>query len=231
MTSEDAILLLEQQADEKHRIGLARYAIPTSKAIGVRMPAIRQIAKGIGRNQSLAEELWAIDLHEAKHLAAIIADPNTIQRETIESWVRELYAWDVCDNLCDLIAKTPYGLACAKAWCQEEGEFVKRSGFVTFVWYTVHQKEATNQEIIAFLPYISQHAWDDRNFVKKAINWLLRQIGRRNLELNVHAIRLAEQLLEHPDKSARWIAKDALRELTSNAVQERLAKKEKRRSK
>ncbi|MFT6939867.1 MAG: 3-methyladenine DNA glycosylase AlkD, partial [Cyclobacteriaceae bacterium] len=166
-----------------------------------------------------------------KHLAAIIADPNTIQRETIESWVRELYAWDVCDNLCDLIAKTPYGLACAKAWCQEEGEFVKRSGFVTFVWYTVHQKEATNQEIIAFLPYISQHAWDDRNFVKKAINWLLRQIGRRNLELNVHAIRLAEQLLEHPDKSARWIAKDALRELTSNAVQERLAKKEKRRSK
>ena len=229
MSPADAIRLLEQYADEKHREGLARYAIPAENALGVRLPLIRKVAKVIGRDQKLAEQLWEEEVHEAKHLAVLIADPKTIDEATIARWVEGLYSWDICDGLSVLIQQTPFGVSNAIHWCDAEEEFVKRSGFATLTSHVIHNKKIDNATILPYLGLIEKHAWDDRNFVKKAINWLLRQIGKRNLELNAEAVAVATRLCEHPDTSGRWIGKDAYRELTSEAVQNRLEAKNKKR--
>lgn len=225
MTIEAAIAELEKLADEDHRAGLVRYGIPSSNALGVKMPLIRQVAKTIGKNQSLSEQLWKQNLHEAKHLAAMIADPKLISEKVVAHWVADIYSWDICDNLCDMIAKTSFGLELAYLWCESEPEFVKRCGFVTLTWHVVHNKKAEDEKLLPFFSLIETQAWDHRNFVKKAVNWLLRQLGKRSLYLHPHAVACAEKLLDHPDKSAHWIAKDALRELNSEAVLERLRNK------
>jgi 3-methyladenine DNA glycosylase AlkD len=225
MTKEEAIALLYQNGDEKHRQIIPRYGITAEHIIGVRMPQLRKIAKQIGRNQTLASELWATSIHEAKHLAIMISDPRIIKNGTLQQWVSEVYSWDLCDNLCDLIAKTPDGMTMAQQWVDDEREYVKRCGIVTHIASVIHNKRLSDEELLPFLSIIEAHAWDGRNFVKKALNWLLRQMGKRSLFLHAHAIECAEKLSSHPDPSARWIAKDALRELKSEALVNRLKKK------
>ena len=228
MNTQDAIELLSRYADENHRKGLARYAIPTDNALGVRLPDIRKVAKIIGKNQRLAEQLWQENIHEAKHLAILIMDPKAVEEAIIDKWVSELYSWDLCDALTVQIQKTPFGVHKALLWCQQEEEFVKRCGFATLTSQVIHNKKINNETIVPYLELIAMHAWDNRNFVKKAVNWLLRQIGKRNLELNSEAVKVAAHLCEHPDASGRWIGMDAYRELTSIPVQERLQKHKKR---
>ena len=221
MTASEAIRQLEANADPNYREGLKRYGILAPNAMGVRMPTIRKIGKRVGMNQPLAEELWTYDWHEAKHLAAAIANPQQITKETLMQWVEQIYSWDVCDHLCGIIAKTPFGESMAEAWIEDD---VKRCGIVTLVLIVVHDKNRTDKELLGYLIVVEQHAWDKRNFVKKALNWLLRQVGKKNLFLNAQAVECAEVLLNHPDKSAQWIAKNALSELKSMAVQDRLRK-------
>lgn len=231
MTADQAVRLLEQKADEKHREGLLRYGIPNKQAIGVKLPEIRKIAKQIGIHQPLAEELWKIPYHEAKHLAIALADPKQIAKETLEHWTKGIYSWDLCDHLSGVTARTNYREEVIEEWISSEDEFVKRSAIVTLVAIVIHDKKRSNEQIIPYLRIVEREAWDDRNFIKKAVNWLLRTIGKKNLKLNQEAITCAKHLLAHPDASAHWIAKDALRELERPTIQERLIAKEKKAKK
>lgn len=227
MTVEDCINLLNEKAEDHHKQGLLRYGIPNENALGVRMPDIRKIGKRLGKNQALAEALWNSPIHEAKHLGISVASPKAITQETLEKWVAEIYSWDLCDHLSDVTARTTYRMKLVHKWVQSDHEFIKRSAIVNLVSIVLHDKKLPDSEIEKYLKLVEREAWDNRNFVKKAVNWLLRQIGKKNLYLNTKAVECGERLLDHPDKSAQWIAKDALKELTSAAVHERLIKKEK----
>jgi 3-methyladenine DNA glycosylase AlkD len=227
MTLEEALQLLEQNSDPAYREGLKRYAVPNENALGVRMPVIRKIGKMIGKNQELAEELWASTTHEAKHLGALLADPSLIAKETLQQWTESIYSWDLCDHLADITARTHFRMELVDTWIKSDEEFIKRSAIVTLVSIVLHDKKLPDHQLEEYLKIVEQEAWDQRNFVKKAVNWLLRQIGKKNLYLNQKAMECGKRLLDHPDRTAHWIAKDALKELQSEAVQERLLKKEK----
>ncbi len=214
-------------ANPVHRDGLKRYGINTVSALGITTPKLRKLAKSIGRDQKLAEALWESPIHECKMLGSLIADPDAISARTCERWTSQFYSWDICDVTSILFARTSFGKEMALKWTTSDKEYVKRAGFATLVSFTIHSKEVSDEEILELLPVIEREAWDHRNFVKKAVNWLLRQIGKRNPILNREAIFCAERLLNSPDKSAKWIARDALRELRSESVRDRLAKKNK----
>jgi 3-methyladenine DNA glycosylase AlkD len=158
-------------------------------------------------------------------LASMVDDPKAVTEEQMETWVNDFKSWDVCDQCCNnLFRKTPYAPEKAVVWSGRDEEFVKRAGFVLMACLAVHDKTAPNEAFRAFFPLIRREAVDPRNFVKKAVNWSLRQIGKRNRELNENAIHLAEEISRIDSPSARWIAADALRELRSDAVHARLKK-------
>lgn len=186
-------------------------------------PLLRALAKHIGTNQPLAEEIWRSGVHDARVLAALIGDPQQITEAVMERWVLDLDSWDMCDACaCCLFDKTPMAWSKALAWSRREEEFVKRAGFATMAALAVHDKQAADAKFKPFLRAIVREAQDDRHFVKKSVNWALRQIGKRNLTLNREAIAVARQLRSFESRSARWIAADALRELEGDAVQRRL---------
>ena len=224
-TADDAIAHLRSIADPDARAGMARFGINTDTALGLSIPDLRRTAKRIGRNQQLAEELWRTGIHEARILAAFVADPKTCDSALLERWVGDLESWDLTDQFCNsLVCRTsdPYGQV--ERWCPRPETFVRRAGFALIAALAVHDKPAPDSRFIKLLPTIEAAASDDRNFVKKAVNWALRQIGKRNPALNMTAIACAERLAERPDPAARWIGRDALRELTSDKVQARLAR-------
>ena len=174
-------------------------------------------------NHNLAQELWASGIHEARILACMIDDPEMVNEEQIERWVKDFDSWDVCDQCCsNLFDKTEFAYQKAVEWSKRNEEFVKRAGFVLMACLAVHDKKAKDKEFLRFLPIIKRESADNRNFVKKAVNWALRQIGKRNLNLNREAIEAAAEIQKMDSRSAKWIASDAIRELTSEAVQERL---------
>lgn len=202
---------------------MARFGINPNKAYGVSIPNLRGLAREIGRNRPLAHNLWASGIHEARILASMIDNPKEVTPDQMESWVKDFDSWDVCDQCCsNLFDKTDYAYQKAAAWSSRDEEFVKRAGFVLMACVAVHDKKAEDNELLKFLPIVKREAIDDRNFVKKAVNWALRQIGKRNLNLNRKAIHTAKEIQQMESKSARWIASDALRELNSEAVQKRL---------
>ncbi len=219
---------LQAMANPQFKAGLARFGIDAARALGIKTPGLRAYAKTYGRNHELALLLWKSEFHEAKHLAVFIADPKKLTKEQMEQWAADCYSWDLVDNSCGLFAKTPFALDKAAAWTQREEEYVKRAGFVLLTTLAVHDKKADDELFLSFFPYIRRGSADERNFVKKAVNWLLRQIGKRNLRLHSHAVALAEELAMSDSGSARWIGKDALRELHSEKIIARLKKKAKR---
>jgi 3-methyladenine DNA glycosylase AlkD len=214
---------LEQLADPRVRAGMARFGIDATHAYGITMPQLRQLAKQIRREHDLALQLWTTGKHEARILACLIADPRLVGEERLEQWVREINSWDLCDQCCGaLFDRTPFAYQKALEWSARTEEYVKRAGFVLMAELAVHDKRASDDQFLPFFPCMLREAHDDRNFVKKAINWALRQIGKRNRSLNQRAIAVAETLVQAEARSARWIGTDALRELQSEKVQQRL---------
>jgi 3-methyladenine DNA glycosylase AlkD len=203
---------------------MARFGIQTDNALGgITTPKLQKLAREIGTNHELAQQLSASGIHEARLLACMIDDPKQVTEEQMERWVRDFDSWDICDCCCGyLFDKTSFSYQKPFEWSQRQEEFVKRAAFSLIAYLAVHDKKAPDERFLAFLPLIKAAADDERNFVKKAVNWALRQIGKRSLFLNQAAIKVANDLRLMNSKSARWIATDALRELTSVPVQQRL---------
>jgi len=216
MASVDEIVdLLKQKSNPTHLAGMKRYGIDSSKALGIPLPELRKIAKGIKKDHELALTLWKTSLHEARILASLVDIPVKVTTEQFDAWTADFYSWDLCDQVCgNLFDRTPFAIEKAIAYSAREEEFVKRAGFVLMAEYAVHQKKANDEIFINFLQIIEREACDGRNFVKKAINWALRQIGKRNGALRIHAIESANRILAKECKAAKWIASDALNELT-----------------
>jgi 3-methyladenine DNA glycosylase AlkD len=212
----DAVLAeLRALGSEEGRAGMARFGINTEKAFGVSMAAARPLARKYKRQHDLAAGLWATGIHEARILAALIDDPKLVTRKQMDSWAAEFNSWDLCDQACmKLFAKTPHVAEQVARWAKDEREFVRRAAFATIAGYAVSAKKAADDEFLPFLQLIEVHATDPRNFVKKAVNWALRQIGKRSRALHVPALALAEKLAASDDRTARWIGKDAAKELS-----------------
>jgi 3-methyladenine DNA glycosylase AlkD len=203
--------------------GMARYGIVSAKAYGVSAPDLMHMAREIGRNHELAEELWLTGVLEARILATLIDEPARVTAQQMERWARDLDNWAIVDACCGrLFDKTPFAYRKAEEWSRRMEEFVKRAGFSLMAALAVHDKPAPDSAFLRFLPLIRRESTDERNMVKKAANWALRQIGKRNSALNKAAIQTAEEIRRKDSRSARWIAADALRELRSEAVQQRL---------
>ena len=225
-TSLQAVLdRLKALSNPDNVAGMARFGINAHNTLGISVATLRQIAKDIGRDHTLALELWDSGVHEARLLASFIADPHQMTEALVEDWVKDFDSWDICDQACGLFARTPYAYAKAQAWSSRPEIFVKRAGFVLMAALAVHDKRADDERLAQFLPAIAREATDERNFVRKAVNWALRQIGKRSLMLNTRAIETARQIQLMDSKAARWIAADALRELASAPVQTRLLAK------
>ncbi len=201
---------------------MARFGINPERAYGVSIPTLRKMAKEIGKNHLLAQKLWSSGIKDARILASMIENPDEVTLEQMESWAKDFDSWDVCDQCCsNLFDKTAFAYQKAVEWSSRDQEFVKRAGFVLMACLAVHDKRAKDEEVLKFLPIIKREAVDNRNFVKKAVNWALRQIGKRNLNLNKKAVGTAKEIKQMNTKSARWVAADALRELNSDRVQGR----------
>lgn len=196
--------------------GRARFGIRPGLSVGVSVPKLRAVARKISHDQALAEELWATQLHEARLLAAYIADPAKITSSTMDHWAQDFNSWDLCDSCaCEVFDKTPFAWQKIFEWAQSEAEFIRRAAFSTIAGIAVHDKRADDASFLAALPLIEHYAFDDRNLVRKAVNWALRSIGKRNPVLCEAAIACAQRLQQQGTRSARWIASDALRELRS----------------
>jgi 3-methyladenine DNA glycosylase AlkD len=218
------ISLLNALANPDNAGGMARFGINPENILGISMPEIKKLAKQAGRDHTLALRLWESGIHEARILASLVDEPSAVTEEQADKWVRDLDSWDVCDQLCmNLLWITPFAYNKCFEWASRDEEFVKRAGFALMAHLAWRDKDAPDERIAGFLPVIKKEATDERNFVKKAVNWALRQIGKRNLALNKQAIATAREIQSLDSKSARWIAADALRELESEAVQSRLA--------
>jgi 3-methyladenine DNA glycosylase AlkD len=222
--SGDSVLRrLKSLSNPKSLEGMARFGINTKRAFGVSIPQLRALSKEIGKDHLLAQQLWDSQFHEARMLATMIDEPRMVSEAQMEAWVGDFDSWDVCDQCCgNLFDKTELAYRKAVEWGGRDEQFVKRAGFALMAWLAVHDKKAHDEEFVKFLSIIEGSSTDDRNFVKKAVNWALRQIGKRNRKLNEDAIRAARRISRADSKAAKWIASDALRELTSEAVKSRV---------
>jgi 3-methyladenine DNA glycosylase AlkD len=220
---EQIIHRLKSLGDPKAVEGMARFGIKSSNSFGVSVPKLRILARESGRDHLLALRLWETGLHDARLLATMVDDARQVTLEQMDKWARDFDSWDVVDGSCgNLFDKTPFAVAKAKEWCKREEEFVKRAGFVMMAELAVHDKEANDKMFLDFLPLIVGGASDKRNFVKKAVNWALRQIGKRNLRLNKAAVSTALKIQKMESGAAKWVASDALRELKSPQVLRKL---------
>jgi 3-methyladenine DNA glycosylase AlkD len=220
----DIIAELKSMEDPEAAAGMARYGINAAQALGISIPGLQGLAKNIGKNHKLAGELWSCGIHEARILACMIDDPQQVAEAQLERWVKEFNSWDLCDQCCNrLFRRSEFAHQKALAWACRPDEFVKRAGFVLMAVLAVHDKKAADRQFEPFFGLIKKEAVDRRNFVKKAVNWALRQIGKRNLSLNKKAIAVAEEIQQFESKTARWVASDALRELRSENIRKRLS--------
>ena len=223
---------LETLKNDKSVEGMKRFGIVTKHAYGVSVPELRKIAKKIGKNHELALKLWEIDYRETRILASMIDEPDKVTEEQMEDWVKDFDNWEICDQVCqNLFVYSKYAVKKAIEWSEREEEFIKRAGFTLMAVLAVKDKKAEDSLFEKFFPIIKREAVDERNFVKKAVNWALRQIGKRNLELNRRAIEVASEIIKMDFPSAKWIARDAIRELNSDKIQKRLRDKAKSRGK
>ncbi len=223
MQYEEVIKKLKSLSNPEAVEGMARYGINPQNNLGINVTTLRKLAKEIGEDHKLALELWASGIRDARFLAATIDDPDQVTEEQLESMVLDLNSWDICDHCCsDIFLNSKFAYKKAIEWSARKEEFVKRAGFSLMARLAVRDKKAKDEEFERFLPIIKREATDERNYVKKAVNWALRGIGKRNIYLNKMAIKNAKDIQKMNSKSARWIASDALRELTSDRIQSRL---------
>jgi len=217
---------LKRLGERKNVEGMARFGIRARKVFGVSKPKLDELAKKIGNNHQLGMELWRTGIHDTRILGVLISEAEKVNGYQMERWVRDFDNWDVCDGTCcHLFVFAAPAWKKAFAWTRRKKEFEKRAGFALAAFLAVHDKSAADAIYIRLLKAIEREAWDGRNFVRKAVNWALRNIGKRNLRLNQAAIASAERIRSQDTRSARWIAADALRELRSEAVQTRLRRK------
>lgn len=226
MSLAEVLKTLRANGSRRNVEGMARYGISSAKAFGVSAPVMHGLVKRIGTDHGLALQLWSTKIHEARILSALTGDPSRVTKSLMNTWVMDFDNWAVCDAACSyLFDKTPFAYEMALAWTKRKEEFVRRAGFVLMAVLAVHDKNAADAPFLKFLPVIKRGSTDVRNFVKKAVNWALRQIGKRNEKLNSAAIKMARNIRLMDSSSARWIAADALRELESAAVKKRLRTK------
>ena len=204
--------------NEANVAGQRRFGIASkAEQLGLAMPVLRDLARSHRRNHPLALELWASGIHDARLLATLVENPRQITRSQMEQWVRASDNWALTDALAFLFDRTEFAEEKALAWSARKGEFVKRAGFATMAGLAIHRKELPDEVFLRFLPVVAREAMDERNFVKKAVNWALRQIGKRNPALRRAAIAEAQRIAKLDSRAARWIAADALRELQKKA--------------
>jgi 3-methyladenine DNA glycosylase AlkD len=224
--TDEVLRRLNSIANPSNVEGMARFGISSANTLGISVTDLRKIAKDIGKNHRMALELWATGIHEARILAAIVDEPNKVSRDQMDNWAKDFDSWDVCDQACTcLFDRTPHAFDKAAEWSHRQEEFVKRAGFAMMAGLAVHDKAASDERFAEFLEHVKRESHDDRKYVRKAVNWALRQIGKRNKRLNGLAIGCATEISGLDSRAARWIASDALRELRSDAVQERLARR------
>ena len=222
-TCKALLRLMASRGNAANVAGMKHFGIEAARAVGLSAPLLHRMAREIGRDHELALELWASGVHEARHLAALIDQPEAVTPAQMERWAKNFSSWDIVDSCCRyLFLYTPFAWKKAVEWSLRREEFVKRAGFSQMAYLAVHDKQAPDAKFLRLFPRIRRGATDQRNFVRKAVNWALRQIGKRNLHLNRRAIQLAEEIRGLESPAARWIAADALRELRSIAVQRRL---------
>ena len=223
MTAKEIILELKKNTNLKNIEGMARFGINVEKAFGLSTPLMRKMAKQIGVNHNLALELWETGYHEARHIASMIDDPKLVTKSQMNKWVRDFNSWDICDGTCsNLFRKTSFAIEKIFEWCDKKEEYIRRAGFSLMCYVAVHDKRRDDEDFLQFFPLIKKHSLDERNFVKKAVNWSLRQIGKRSKFLNKEALKLAYEIQRLNSKSARWIANDAIRELKNQKILARL---------
>ena len=214
MTLKEIVSLLESWRDPKNIAGMALFGISAKGTLGVPVPKLRGLARKIKTDHALALGLWETGIHEARLLATMIADADRITPAQADAWTADFDSWDTCDQACmNLYRRTPFAWKKACAWARSEEEFVRRAGFALMAALAAG-KAASDAKFIALLPLIRRYSVDERNFVRKAVNWALRQIGKRNLRLNEAALKAAKEIRKIDSKSARWIAADAIRELS-----------------
>jgi len=219
----DVLDKLRSKAQPEQLKGMAKYGMTVEQRLGVSVPDMRKLAKEIGRDHKLALDLWRTGIAEARIVAGMIDGPDKLTEEQMEEWVKGINSWDVCDQVCmNLFEKNQLAWKKIVDWSEREEEFVKRTAFSLIACLAWHDKKANDDKFIELLPVIIRGATDERNFVKKAVNWALRNIGKRNLNLNRAAINAAKEIQRLDSKAARWIAADAIRELESDAIQSRL---------
>ncbi|WXG39628.1 MAG: DNA alkylation repair protein [Candidatus Freyarchaeum deiterrae] len=227
MQYSDILKRLETLSNPEAVKGMAMFGITPERTYGVSIPDLRKIAKETGKNHLLAQQLWASNTRETRILASMIDDPEMVTEEQMDSWVKEFDYWEICDQcIMKLFRWTKYAYQKAVEWSSNEEEFVKRAGFVLIACLAVSDKKASDEQFERFLPIIRREAADSRTYIKKAVNWALRQIGKRNPDLNKKATETAKEIQKLDSKSAKWVATDALRELTSEAIQKRLPGKQ-----
>jgi 3-methyladenine DNA glycosylase AlkD len=224
-TADEIVAHLRSLASEDNREGMKRYGIRIDRALGISHGVQRDIAKKIKRNHERAFELWDTGITEAQFIAGVTADPKRFTAEDARRWAAEFDSWDIVDGVSDLFVDTDHWRELIDEFAEDDREFVRRTAFAMLCWATVHRKKEPDATFEAYLPLIERHATDPRNFVKKAVNWALRTIGKRSLALHAPALALAEKLAASDDKTARWIGKDAVRELTAEKTIERLKAK------
>jgi len=218
LSAAQLIQRLRAAANPENAAGMVRFGINPAGTLGVSIPTIRALAKG-RRDHQLALDLWASGIHEARILAAMVDDPAQVTEAQMEAWVLDFDSWDVCDQVCmNLFDRHPNAFIKVEEWAGRPEEFVKRAGFALMAVLAWHDKTAADEQFLAFLPIIQREADDKRNFVKKAVNWALRQIGKRNPVLNQAAIQIARELMQSESSTARWVATDALREFEKKAA-------------
>ncbi len=223
MTCRQIFRKLEAMGSSTNIEGMARYGIRPERALGVSMADLRELACQLGVNHELALELWEAGVHESRLLAALLADPQRVDGELMERWAAQFDSWALCDTTCgSLFRKAPAAWEKTRQWCRRDELYVKRAGYAMIAWLAVHDKKASNADFYKLLTLVRRGADDERPLVKKAVNWALRQIGKRNQKLNARAIELSVSLAENGGKAGRWVANDALRELTGGKVQQRL---------
>lgn len=223
MDYDEIIQELEAQSNPQDVEGMARFGINPQKTYAVRIPELKKIAKKVGKNHQLAAQLWEAGYRETRILACMIEDPKQVTSEQMDVWATEFDYWEICDQCCmKLFRMTPFAYQKVFEWSESEEEFKKRAAFALIAVLAVHDKKAPDEKFEQLFPLIIKESTDNRLYVKKAVNWALRHIGKKNIILNRKAINVASEIQKIDSKSAKWIASDALREIKSAKVQERL---------
>ena len=223
MQYEEVMAQLKSMGDPKNVEGMRRFGIKSENNFGNSVTTLRNYAKKIGKNHCLAVKLWESGIRDARMVAACIENPETISEEQVDNWVHGLDSWDICDHCCGhFFDKTPFAYKKVREWTKSNELFVKRAGFSLIAWLAVHDKKKDDYEFVDFLKIIERESTDERKYIRKSVNWALRQIGKRNTDMNKKALEVSRKIQKIDNKTAKWIASDAIRELTSEKVKQKL---------